>query len=184
MISPEDLRKIRNEIKTQLNIILSGSAGANDSIENETINSLYPGTPPIAARPLMHPYGLVSRAPESTIQVTARQGADATNRMVLGHRDKLRAALGLDEGETCIYSSDGETILSKVLLSNSKGIVGTIGLEGKLSITKGNAEFVASVIKLLQDIQNAFTVTMLGNQPLVMPTFAEDLLQLQTFAGT
>ncbi len=36
---------------------------------------------------------------------------------------------------------------------------------------------------LFTDIQNATTTTMLGPQPLVMPTFAADLAKFQTFVG-
>jgi len=80
---------VRKEIERQLNVILSGQAGANTSTENETIDNLYPGMPSIESRPVMHPYGFVSRAPRKTISVTGKQGAGPQNRMTLGHRDSL-----------------------------------------------------------------------------------------------
>lgn len=121
-MTPELQRFVKQEVARQLNVILSGSSGDNTKIENETINSLYPGSPQISARPVMHPYGIASRAPVGTIQVTAKQGADAHNRIVLGHRDDLRQGLGIKEGETMIYASDGKTVLATVLVSQTDGV--------------------------------------------------------------
>lgn len=183
MMSPEAKREIRQEVMRQLNVILSGATGDNSKIETEDIQSLYPGSPPIPKRPVMHPYGFASRANAGVIQVTAKQGADAQNRMVLGHRDSMRAGLGLAEGESVIYGSDGKTILASVLISPTKGIVGQIGPQGAFSITKGPNEYTAALFQLFTDIGSAVTLTMLGNQPLIMPTFVDDLAKFQTFVG-
>jgi len=52
---------------------------------------------------------------------------------------------------------------------------------GKLKITNLNGEFVAMLVQLFTDIQNGLVSTLLGPQPLVMPTFTVDLAALQTF---
>jgi phage gp45-like len=170
---------IRKEVRRQLNIILSGAAGSNASTENETINALYPGSPQISDRPVMHPYGLASRAPAGKIQVTARQGSDPQNRIVLGHRDDLRSGLGIESGETMIYASDGKTVLASIKL----GSTGVAMKAKTFSVTNDTTELLASVVQCLLDIGSATTVTMLGNQPLVMPTFVNDLEKVQTFLG-
>jgi hypothetical protein len=62
--------------------------------------------------------------------------------------------------------------LSKVAVNESEimidvGVAGiqlTVSSEGKIKITNPNGEFIASLLQLLQ---TAFTITMLGNQPLV-----------------
>jgi phage gp45-like len=182
-MTPELTRFVRQEVQRQLNVILSGSAGTNATVESEDIQNLYPGSPQISQRPVMHPCGFASRAPAGTIQVNAKQGADAQNRMVLGHRDTMRKQLTLGEGEAVIYGSDGKTVLSSILVSNTQGVVGTIGPEGALSFTKGEVEFTASLVQLFNDIAAAVTLTMIGSQPLIMPTFEADLAKLQTFVA-
>jgi phage gp45-like len=186
MIDSSVQRYIQTEIKKQLNVILSGQAGPNDSIENEQIDLLYPGSPSIEGRPVMHPCGFASRAPSGTISVTSKQGADAHNRMVLGHRDKMRQSLSLTEGQSCIYASDGKTILSQIKMGSDIDITtmhmtGQISAGGKIKMANDSGELMAALVQLFTDIQNAVTATMLGDQPLIMPTFSTDLSVLQSF---
>ncbi len=116
-------KEIHNEIKKAINIILSGQTGDN-SHEVETIADLFPGMPPIPNRPVMHPFGFGSRATAGTVQVTAKQGDHAGNRIVLGHRDKARPT-DLEAGEAVIYSSDGTTPLLKVYVKKDKILLGS-----------------------------------------------------------
>ncbi len=202
-MEPNTLKFIRDEIKRQLNVILGGLAGANDAIETETIQQLYPGMPDIPDRPVMHPSGFASRAPSGTTQVTGRIGASPESRMVLGHRDGLRKGLGLQAGEAMIYGSNGTDVLATVLVNDGVKITsangyfsilpntdidfdtgtvkGRIGNGGKVQFKNATGEFTAAIIQLLTDIQSAVTNTLIGPQPLVMPTFADDLLVLQSF---
>lgn len=52
---------------------------------------------------------------------------------------------------------------------------------GKLEIVNSTTEFVAALSQLFTDIQNATVMTMLGPQPLIMPTFPVDLTAFQSF---
>lgn len=97
-------RFIRDQIAQQLNVILFGEAGDN-TVENETIDNLYPGMPSIESRPVMHPAGFASRATPKTIQVVAKVGSGPQNRMVIGHRDKNRPK-DIELGESSVYSWD------------------------------------------------------------------------------
>lgn len=103
-------RYIHNEIRTALQIITSGSAGAN-AVTTEDINSLAPGMPTMPRRPIMHPYGFISRAPKGTISVTAQQGDHPGNKLTLGHRDANPP--GVDEGESAVYSVGGYRLVAK-----------------------------------------------------------------------
>lgn len=127
-MSQIDEKWVRDEIKRQLNIILNASAGENTT-STETINQLFPGMPGITARPVMHPYGFVSRAVKGIISVTAKIGDHFGNRLVLGHRDKDRPT-NLDEGESAVYSMGGYTIRMK---------------NGKIELGKGEDYEVAVV---------------------------------------
>ena len=104
MIDPEVKRIIQEEVRQQLNVILNGAAGANDQ-QTETISAMFPGSPDITGRPVMHPFGFASRATSGTISVVARVGASSQNRMTLGHRDSKRPTM--DQGEAVLYSSGG-----------------------------------------------------------------------------
>lgn len=119
---------IRDEVAQQLNVILNASAGTNDS-QSETISALFPGSPDITGRPVMHPFGFVSRATQGTISVIAKVGAGIQNRMTLGHRDSKRPTL--QEGESAIYSKGEFTARAE----NEKILVGQIA-GYKVQITK------------------------------------------------
>lgn len=123
MMDSDQIRFIREEIRKQLNVILHGEAGDNDE-QSETINKLFPGMPGITGRPVMHPFGFVSRAVAGTISVIAKVGADIQNRMTIGHRDKNRPT-DIDEGETCVYSSSGYRIVwrgSQILIGKGEDL--------------------------------------------------------------
>lgn len=70
---------------------------------------------------------------------------------------------------------------AKIIASLSTGVTLELDATGKLKITNLTGEFVASLVTLFTDIQNGLVTTMLGPEPLVMPTFATDLAVLQTF---
>lgn len=110
------IRFIRQEIKRQVQIVLSGSTDGNTK-ETENIAELYPGMPTIESRPVVHPYGLVSRAPNGTIQCNIRQGEHIGNWLVVGHRDKNRP--DVQQGEVMLYNEFGD----KVYISN--GVIRT-----------------------------------------------------------
>lgn len=106
-MSPEIRRQIAEEVRRQVNIILSGQAGTTGQF-TETIENLFPGMPSIEDRPVMQPFGVSSRAPRGTISVTARQGEHAGNRLVLGHRDANKPPV--QSGETTLYNEFGQQI--------------------------------------------------------------------------
>lgn len=157
----EELRFIQQEIRKQVNIILSGQAGQNDQF-SEDIQNLYPGTPTLSGRPVMHPYGLVSRAPAGTIQVTARQGENPGNRLILGHRDANRPTVA--QGETQLYNQFGQSIYLK---------------EGEIHIGKPASSdpvpLGTELIAFLQSFIAAYkTHTHVGNLAVPTPLTASD----------
>jgi phage gp45-like len=107
MLDSESIRFIREEIKRQVNIILSGVTDGT-ATHSEGIGQLFPGMPTIQDRPIMQPFGLSSQAPDGTIQVTARQGDHIGNRLVLGHRDKNKPSV--IKGEVKLYNAYGDVI--------------------------------------------------------------------------
>lgn len=114
----EILSLLRREIRREINIILSGQAGTNTQFV-ETIENMLGGMPNIKDRPVMHPYGFVSRAPRGTISVVGRQGEHFGNRIILGHRDGNRPSL--EEGETILYNQFGRAVkvlTNKILIGD------------------------------------------------------------------
>jgi phage gp45-like len=139
MIDAEITRFIRDEIKRQMDVILAGSTGDNSKIVNEDIENMYPGMPTILQRPVMHPYGFVSRAPAKTLQVVGKQGEHLGNRVVLGHRDGARPT-DLASGESQQYSSTFYAVrASKDKLRFGQTTDGTdAGFAGQTSFTLSN----------------------------------------------
>ncbi len=114
-MTPGEMEWIKREIRNQVQIILAGNTAAtqiDDRVGTESIDNCPPGNPTINARPLAHPYGLVSRAPKGTAQVVARQGEHPANKLVLLHRDKDRPSLSA-EGEVMLYDKFGNQIWMK-----------------------------------------------------------------------
>ena len=106
MIDPDTQRFIIKEIEKRMNLITGGQAGANTET-TQNIDNVYAGHPTMEERPIMHPYGMVSRAPRGTLAVTAQQGSHPGNKMTLGHRNAKPPTVA--EGESALYSRDGFT---------------------------------------------------------------------------
>lgn len=113
-------REIQQEIRRQMNVVLNAEVGPTTS-QLETINKLFPGGPSINQRPVVHPFGFVSRAVQGTISVVARVGDHFANRMVIGHRDVNRPS-DINEGESMVYSvGDFRIKVTKTQVLVSKG---------------------------------------------------------------
>lgn len=110
MIDPEVRRLIVKEIQRQMKVITSGSC-AGSTMTTEDIAGFMPGAPTIPGRPIMHPFGFASRAPQGLISVTAQQGEHPGNKLTLGHRDKDAPAVA--EGESVQYSLGGYQVMVK-----------------------------------------------------------------------
>lgn len=132
-----------------MNVILTGVAG-NASAQYEDVGQLFPSMPSITQRPVMHPYGMSSAAPDGTLQVVGQQGEHKGNRIVLGHRDADKPAV--KQGEVVLYDANG----GKIQLRKS-------GME----ITKNEVDLLEQLINLVTTIFNARTNTIFGPQPLI-----------------
>lgn len=169
MITGETRRYIEQEIKRHVNIILSGQAGSNSQFV-ETIDNLFPGMPGILNRPVMHPYGLVSRAPAGTISVTAKQGDHPGNRVVLGHRDSARPTI--EAGETQLYNEFGQAIY----LQNGSIHIGTAAAGNPAVL---GDETKAFLILLIQWLLTHTHVTGGPGSPTSPPEQVAELTEIQ-----
>ena len=169
MISPEERRYIREEIRRQIQIITAGETAGNDAT-TEDIGSQFPGMPTQTKRPLMHPYGLASRAPVGTKSVTAKVGDHPGNVMTLGHRDKDKPD-DIEVGESCLYSSGKFRVYAR----GDKLVLGKDGDYEVLVVGETLLEFLKELIQLIN------THTHLGNlgYPTGVPQNAADFTDLQ-----
>ena len=176
----ETRREVQEEVRRQVNIILFGStAVTSEDAASEDIDSLFPGMPTILQRPVMHPYGFVSRAVKKTISVVARVGDHIGNRMVIGHRDAGRPT-DLDEGESSVYAQGGP----RVNVRNSRIELGSTGASEPVvlgqvllsALTEFNSELKALVMTLSQTAAGLSTAP--GNPIAPNPAFTEALEQL------
>lgn len=72
---------------------------------------------------------------------------------------------------------------SDVLVNLGAGVTLELTSAGKFKVTNSMGELVSAILQLMTDVQNGLVTTMLGPNPLVMPTFATDLQILQSFKG-
>ena len=120
-LTPEMMLAVRREVRNHLNIILNCTLGASTNEDQEIVEPV-PGGPRMPKRPVVHPYGFVSRAPEGKIGVTGRVGEHPGAQVILGVRDSGRAAIALDEGEAALYNEFGQIIrLKKDLIELGDG---------------------------------------------------------------
>lgn len=163
-------RMVKEEIRQQLNIILNAEAGENTT-QTETINKLFPGQTGINARPVVHPFGFVSRAVQGIISVTVRVGDHIGNRMTIGHRDKDRPS-DIDEGESVVYSMGKYQVrvLNKALQVGKDGVYETVVVGETLR------DFLINFIQLYALHQHLDAIGYLTE----IPTNAEQAIDLQT----
>lgn len=113
MNDPEIRRYIKQEIARALTVLLPAETGTTDSTAQvEDVDSMFAGLPTLPLRPVVHPYGLVSRAPKGTASIVGKLGDHPGNRFVLGHRDKARPTVA-EEGEVKLYNQQGEIVYLK-----------------------------------------------------------------------
>ena len=146
MLDSETRKFIQIEIQRALDIILTASTGSTPNVEQETIRDLYPGMDQTQARPVMHPYGIASKAPTGTLNVVAKSGSHVGNRMVIGHRDKNRPG-DLSEGESVLYSSGG----MKVYTRNGKIQIASENSDNPLVLGNELKDLLSQVLQLIAD---------------------------------
>ena len=157
MVDAETRRFIVNEIKRAMNVILSSQTASTRDVETETIGDLFPGMPSIDNRPVMHPYGLASRAPPGTIGVIGRQGEHFSNRLILGHRDKNRPKDVL-EGEVVLYNQFGQALYFR----KKKVQIGSLNSANPAVLGDLLATFLKNILRKLLDAPN-IGVCAVGN---------------------
>lgn len=165
-------RYIDQAIENKMNIILHGVTGDAASSDNtETIQQLFPGQDGIKKRPVMHPYGFVSRAPDGIISVIGRIGAHVANRFVMGHRDKGRPS-DLNSGESYLYSTGKYQLRVK----NGKVEVGKDGVYQTLVVGE---DLQAALIAIIDAIVAHTHIGNLG-APTSPPQNAATFTQIKT----
>jgi hypothetical protein len=163
MMDSETRRFLQEEIRRQVNIVLHGETDATDTtLFTEDIANLFPGQSTITGRPVVHPFGIMSRAPKGTISVVVRVGDHAGNRMVTGHRDKGRPT-DLEEGESCLYAAQGSKInvrQKKIEIGSSSAseplVLGNI-LKTYLTSFEGDTESLANQLTQLVTLLTTFS---------------------------
>jgi len=167
MIDAEIISYIRSEIKTYVNLVLLGQTG-NTTKDSEDIVNMYGGHPTMSKRPVMHPYGFVSRAMPNTLSVTCRAGDHPVSRIIIGHRDTDRPEVS-NPGEVILYNAYGREIRLNALSIQ----IGSDGADEPLALGNKLNDFLDQLLTKLQ----AFTVicTAPGNASIPNPAVVADL---------
>lgn len=170
MIDSEIRRYIEQEIDKKLNVILHG-VSQDATNQTETIQNLFPGQDGFKTRPVMHPYGFVSRAIDNVISVIGRVGSHTGNRFVMGHRDKDRPD-DVEKGESYLYSS------GKYQIRVKNGKV-EVGKDGEYQTLVVGEDLQAALIAIIDAI---VAHTHIGNVgfPTSPPQNAATFTQIKT----
>lgn len=186
MMDPETRRFIQEEIRRQVNIILHAETDGTDGEKfTEGVSNLFPGQPTITDRPVMHPFGLMSRAVKGTLSVIARVGDHIGNRMVIGHRDADRPD-DLEDGETALYNAKGQ----RIYLKSGKILIGSADADSPVVLgdvmMKALGEVLDELKSLSDTLQNkpAGLSTVPGNPIAPNPAFVADLVALDVKIST
>ncbi len=137
-------RFIQEEIKRQINILLTGAAGETTAT-TETINSMFPGMPAITARPIMHPFGLASRATQGTPSVVGRGGDHFGARFTMGHLDPARPT-DIGSGETVLYNEFGQ----RIYIRDGEIQIGSESSENPMVLGDILQDFIRDLWELIQ----------------------------------
>lgn len=121
-------------------------------------------------------------------EIQLQIGADGETTLVQINADMIKATRGdgsVEVTDTFIGAYIGENTSIQIDADSLLATLDTTTFEvtktGKLEITNTTGEFVSALNQLFTDIQNATVTTMLGPQPLIMPTFPTDLATFQSF---
>ena len=146
MLDPEVKREIRREIRNAINIILNCQLGESTT-EDQEIEQVYPGAAKLNKRPVVHPFGFVSRAPKGKLGVTAQVGDHPGARIIIGTRDAARADMSfLEEGEGCLYSVAGE----KIVMRKDKTQLGSENAANPVVLGTEIADLLTQLIAILK----------------------------------
>lgn len=123
----------------------------------------------------------------SSPNATPRLHSFSDGIILVGLRSLNNVILNFDTDGIALRTRDGLTKIkvftdgSKITLEAGPFMKMVIKPDGTISITNGITEFVSALDQLFKDVQSGLVTTLLGPQPLVMPTFAVDLLKFETF---
>jgi len=174
MLDAEIRREIRREIKNHLNIILNCQLGESTT-EDQEIEQVFPGAPKLNKRPIVHPYGFVSRAPKGKLGVSAQVGEHIGARIILGVRDDARADMSfLEDGEACLYSENGE----KIVLRNDRTQLGSENADNPVVLGNEIKDLLSQLIAILKAGTICLTTTP-GNPTAPNPTVVVQLTNLE-----
>lgn len=116
---------------------------------------------------------------------TPRSHAFADAVILVGIRSLTNVVTTYDDDATTVRLGNNKIRIyeDKVMISLGLAEIVTFTLysNGKLEITNATGEFVSVLSQLFTDIQTATTNTILGPQPLIMPTFVANKLIFDSF---
>lgn len=146
MMTSEEMRYIRDEIRNAVNVVMTAQAGGQNSTFEQTIANQYAGQAQLTNRPIMFPYGMVSRMPPKTGIMTARLGDHPGNRTVLGALDENRP--DCPELGTVLYNAFG----AKIVLDKLKIQVGSEDADEPLVLGKVMLDFAGKLLDAISQL--------------------------------
>lgn len=148
-MDPQLMRFIREEIKKQINVVVTGQTVSADT-ETATLQNIFSGMDPVTDIPVAHPYGFCSKAIMGALTVTLRVGDHPGARMVALHRDNNRPT-DLSTGESVMYSSTGHRFYAGL----SGCFIGSKDAANPLVLGDVLKTYLNEIYTALQELYNA-----------------------------
>lgn len=166
---------VKEELERMLNVLLTGSSQNSNGVVEDVV-SMMQSTVAQTGRPIMRPYGMISRAPKGTGSVVGRIGTHAGNRFVMGHLDGNSPTLS-NEGDVMLYAANGE----QILLSGGNIKVGTG--PGAAAARNGDSVELQTGATLVGTIVNSPPGPILSGQAVTL-TLTSPCVQGQITSGS
>lgn len=173
-MTPDIVALIKRLIKTHVPNVQHAIARGGTNPETQSLEQNYPGGPQMKARPVAHPYGFVSRAPDGMLAVTGRVGEHPGATMTLLHRDSARADMDLEYGESAVYSKNQHGVWARV----DQTQLGSSSADNPVVLGTELLELLEQILDLLIAGQTVLTTTP-GNPTAPNPAVAAQLTELK-----
>jgi hypothetical protein len=163
----------RKEIRNYINMLLINGISDDGTTEDQAFNSQQTAGDTQKKRPVVHPFGFVSRAPSGKNCVLGQFGENIGARVVLGFRDANRAKKDyLEVGECEIYSEPATPFENseKVVLKKDKVLLGSENAENPLVLGDILMNLFTELFDLFGQMGQGLT-TSPGNPTAPNPTF-------------
>jgi len=174
-MNPDLVALVKRMIRTHVPNLQHAIARGGSTAEVQALEQNYPGGPQMAERPVCHPWGFVSRAPDGMLAVVGRVAEHPGATMTIAHRDPARASMDLQAGETAVYSQNQHGVWART----DQTQVGSPTADNPVVLGAELVELLTAIVDVLIAGSGGLT-TAPGNPTAPNPAVAAQFTELKT----